>query len=81
MTDTPAFAPRFECAFALLNASVEAGRSPGGVLGVSDRDGGRMVRATGYAQRVPHEREMRTDTWFDLASLTKVIFTTTCDNS
>ena len=77
MTDTPAFAPRFECAFALLNASVEAGRIPGGVLGVIDRDGGRMVRATGYAQRVPYEREMRTDTWFDLASLTKVIFTTT----
>ncbi len=77
MTDTPAFAPRFERAFDLLNASVGAGRIPGGVLGVIDRDGGRMVRAAGYAQRVPHEREMRTDTWFDLASLTKVIFTTT----
>lgn len=77
MTDMPAFAPRFERAFELLKDSVGAGRIPGGVLGVIDRDGGRMVRATGFAQRVPHEREMGTDTWFDLASLTKVIFTTT----
>lgn len=41
-----------------------------------ERDGGRALRAVGLAQRVPQPRPMRADTWFDLASLTKVIFTT-----
>jgi CubicO group peptidase (beta-lactamase class C family) len=63
-------------AFAPLAASIEAGRIPGGVLGVIDRDGHRAVRALGSAQTVPSKRPMSTETWFDLASLTKVIFTT-----
>ncbi|MGN6102578.1 MAG: serine hydrolase domain-containing protein, partial [Devosia sp.] len=46
------------------------------VLGLVDRDGRTAVRAVGSAQKVPVEREMAADTWFDLASLTKVIFTT-----
>ncbi|MEJ6782683.1 serine hydrolase domain-containing protein [Aminobacter sp. Piv2-1] len=67
---------RFDRAFALLAQSVEDGRIPGGVLGIVDKDGQRITRSIGLAQRVPHERPMRDDTWFDLASLTKVIFTT-----
>ena len=63
-------------AFAPLAASIEAGRIPGGVLGVIDRDGHLAVRALGSAQTVPTKRPMTTETWFDLASLTKVIFTT-----
>ena len=63
-------------AFAPLEAAVAAGRIPGGVLGVVDREGRTAVRATGAAQRVPIERPMTAETWFDLASLTKVIFTT-----
>jgi CubicO group peptidase (beta-lactamase class C family) len=63
-------------AFAPLAEAVEARRIPGGVLGVIDRDGSRAVRAIGRAQIVPTERPMTEDTWFDLASLTKVIFTT-----
>jgi CubicO group peptidase (beta-lactamase class C family) len=59
-----------------LEAAVRAGRVPGGVLGIVDRDGTRAVRAVGLAQVVPKTRPMREDTWFDLASLTKVIFTT-----
>lgn len=70
------FCQRFDRAFAPLQASVEAGRIPGGVLGLATRDGRRLVCATGLAQRVPSQRPMREDTWFDLASLTKVIFTT-----
>ncbi|WP_236899489.1 serine hydrolase domain-containing protein [Devosia sp. SL43] len=67
---------QFDAAFAILSASVEAGRIPGGVLGVVTADGNRMVRAVGSAQLVPERRSMREDTWFDLASLTKVLFTT-----
>ena len=63
-------------AFAPLGASVEARRIPGGVLGIVERNGVRAVRATGWAQLVPTKRPMTEATWFDLASLTKVIFTT-----
>jgi CubicO group peptidase (beta-lactamase class C family) len=34
------------------------------------------VRSIGSAQLVPTQRAMTDDTWFDLASLTKVLFTT-----
>ncbi|MER8384483.1 beta-lactamase family protein [Mesorhizobium sp. M0166] len=73
MTD---LAQLFNRAFAPLEAAVTEGRIPGGVLGLVERGGTRMVRATGLAQRVPDIRPMHIETWFDLASLTKVIFTT-----
>ncbi|MCA0274596.1 MAG: beta-lactamase family protein [Proteobacteria bacterium] len=69
-------AQRFERAFVPLEQAVAAGRIPGGVLGVVDKGGQRFTRAIGHAQRVPSERAMHENTWFDLASLTKVIFTT-----
>jgi CubicO group peptidase (beta-lactamase class C family) len=59
-----------------LVAAVQAGRIPGGVLGVVNRTGNRAVQSFGWAQTVPDRREMTAETWFDLASLTKVIFTT-----
>ena len=65
-----------ERGFVPLAEAVEAGRIPGGVLGVVDASGQRAVRAIGQAQRVPVSRPMAEDTWFDLASLTKVLFTT-----
>ena len=67
---------RFDLAFVPLKRAVEAGRIPGGVLGVVEKDGRQLTRAVGLAQRVPAECPMREDTWFDLASLTKVLFTT-----
>ncbi|PXA98125.1 esterase [Nostoc sp. 3335mG] len=67
---------RLERGFAPLVAAVESGRIPGGVLGIVTADGGRAIRATGRAQVVPSSRQMTVDTWFDLASLTKVLFTT-----
>ncbi|MER8377936.1 MULTISPECIES: serine hydrolase [unclassified Mesorhizobium] len=66
----------FSRAFAPLEAAVAAARIPGGVLGMVDRDGERIVRAIGSAQVVPKIRPMHVGTWFDLASLTKIIFTT-----
>ncbi len=71
-----AFTARFEKAFALVKDACDSYRIPGGVLGMVDLSGNRAVRATGFAQIVPTRRAMSIDTWFDLASLTKVIFTT-----
>lgn len=67
---------KLDAGFAPLATAIETGRIPGGVLGIVDAEGNRAVRAAGAAQTVPHRRPMREDTWFDLASLTKVIFTT-----
>ncbi|WP_029061519.1 serine hydrolase, partial [Labrenzia sp. DG1229] len=66
----------FDTAFAKLEAAVTSGKVPGGVLGFVSRDGARITRATGQAQLVPQSRPMTVDTWFDLASLSKVILTT-----
>jgi CubicO group peptidase (beta-lactamase class C family) len=65
-----------ERAFVPVREAVETKRIPGGVLGVVDAGGRRAVRAIGSAQLVPTQRPMTVDTWFDLASLTKVLFTT-----
>jgi CubicO group peptidase (beta-lactamase class C family) len=55
--------------------SVQAGRIPGAVLGVLD-GGERALRHAGHAQLVPEKVAMTEATIFDLASLTKVLFTT-----
>ena len=73
MTDIAALLER---AVAPLADSVAAGRMPGGVLGIVDADGNRAVKAIGAAQTVPETRPMHEGTWFDLASLSKVLFTT-----
>ena len=62
-------------AFAPSVAAVAEGRIPGAVFGVVAR-GVRVVRVAGSAQLVPERRPMFRETWFDLASLTKVMFTT-----
>lgn len=67
---------RLQRAFEPVEAAIAGARIPGGVLGIVEKDGARSVRAVGSAQIVPHARAMQADTWFDLASLTKVIFTT-----
>lgn len=67
---------RLERGFAPLEQAVAAGRIPGGILGIVDREGNRAVRVIGAAQTQPSARPMREDTWFDLASLSKVLFTT-----
>ncbi|OWK29400.1 serine hydrolase domain-containing protein [Sphingomonas dokdonensis] len=64
-------------AFAPAAAAVEAGRIPGAALGLVTADGQRAVELTGLAQRVPTEEPLTRDHWFDLASVSKVIATTT----
>ncbi|ARO13886.1 Esterase [Ketogulonicigenium robustum] len=66
----------FDEAFAAVSAHIGTGRIPGAVLGLVTRDGTREFRAIGNAQTVPDVRPMTTGTWFDLASVSKVIFTT-----
>lgn len=62
--------------FAPALAAVEAGRVPGATLGIVTADGRRAVRLAGLAQRVPVEEALTEDHWFDLASVSKVIATT-----
>lgn len=73
MSDPHAMAP---VAFEAARKLVDRARIPGAVLGIVDSNGKRTVRHAGYAQLLPSKRTLQTDTWFDLASLTKVLFTT-----
>ena len=57
-------------------AEAVRGAIPGAVLGVATRAGDRAACAVGSAQVDPHPVPTRRETWFDLASLTKVLFTT-----
>jgi CubicO group peptidase (beta-lactamase class C family) len=57
-------------------ADAVSGPIPGAVLGVVTASGDRAVAVCGLAQREPHIVPMRRGTWFDLASLTKVLLTT-----
>jgi CubicO group peptidase (beta-lactamase class C family) len=57
-------------------AEAVAERIPGAVLGLVTSAGDRAVAVFGEAQREPAIAPMRRGTWFDLASLTKVLFTT-----
>ncbi len=57
-------------------ARAVAGRIPGAVLGIVMMSGDRAAAALGRAQCEPQIAPMQRETWFDLASLTKVLFTT-----
>ena len=63
--------------FSPVAEAVAAGRIPGAVFGLLAADGTRSVRVAGLAQREPEPAAMARETWFDLASLSKVVFTTT----
>ena len=66
-----------DAAFQPVGVAVEAGRIPGATLGVVSADGESAVRFAGMAALVPEREELTRDHWFDLASLSKVIATTT----
>lgn len=67
-----------ENAFEPATAAIAQGRIPGAVLGLVTASGERVTTAQGLAQIEPEPAPLSCETWFDLASLTKVIFTTTC---
>jgi CubicO group peptidase (beta-lactamase class C family) len=66
-----------EAAFAPAQAAVAGGRIPGATLGVVGADGRRAVRLAGMAALVPQSEPLTEQHWFDLASVSKVIATTT----
>lgn len=66
-----------DTAFVPVLDAVEDGRIPGAVLGIVTADGQRELRHAGFAQIDPEPVAMTPESVFDLASLTKVIFTTT----
>lgn len=66
-----------DAAFEPVAAAVEAGRIPGAALGVVSIDGESAVRVAGMAALVPDREVLTREHWFDLASLSKVIATTT----
>jgi len=64
-------------AFAPATASVTAKRIPGATLGIVDREGRSAVRLMGHAAITPEPEALTRDHWFDLASVSKVVATTT----
>ncbi|HEY0625847.1 MAG TPA: serine hydrolase [Allosphingosinicella sp.] len=64
-------------AFAPAAAAVEDGRIPGATLGIVDARGSRAIRVAGHAALVPEPEVLTEAHWFDLASVSKVIATTT----
>jgi len=57
--------------------AIEAGRIPGATLGIITADGTSAVRVAGAAAIEPEREALTRDHWFDLASVSKVIATTT----
>lgn len=66
-----------EQAFAPAAAAVAEERIPGAMLGVIAADGRRWTTHTGMAALVPEPELLTVAHWFDLASVSKVIATTT----
>ncbi|WP_374943226.1 serine hydrolase domain-containing protein [Sphingomonas sp.] len=66
-----------DSAFAPAAAAVADGRIPGAALGVVTRNGDNAIRVAGMAALVPEPEPLTAHHWFDLASVSKVIATTT----
>ncbi len=66
-----------ESAFVPAAEAVASGRIPGATLGVVAADGRRWTIHAGMAALIPEREELTLDHWFDLASVSKVIATTT----
>ena len=64
-------------AFAPAAAAVASGAIPGATLGIVTADGRTWTRTAGLSAREPVAEALTADHWFDLASLTKPIFTAT----
>ena len=66
-----------ERAFAPAAEAVASGHIPGATVGVVQTDGRRSVRYAGAAALVPELEALTEEHWFDLASVSKLIGTTT----
>ena len=63
-------------AFTPVAKAVADGRIPAAALGIVSADGGRSIRFAGMAAILPEPERLTEDHWFDLASVSKVIATT-----
>ena len=63
------------CTQEVLRRAVEEGRLPGAALGVVDAGGERATLALGHAALEPEPVPLDEEFWWDLASLTKPLFT------
>ena len=66
-----------DAAFAPAVEAVARGHIPGATLGIVTASGERAVRVAGHAAIVPEPEILTREHWFDLASVSKVIATTT----
>ena len=66
-----------EEAFASAREAVASGRIPGATLGIVGAHGHPAIRFAGMAGLVPEPEPLTADHWFDLASVTKSIATST----
>lgn len=66
-----------EEAFASARDAVASGRIPGAALGIVSADGQSASRFAGMAALVPEPEPLTADHWFDLASVSKPIATST----
>lgn len=66
-----------DAAFAPAQAWLAQRRIPGATLGIVTADGRRVVHCAGLAALEPEPEALTLDHWFDLASVSKVIATTT----
>ena len=64
-----------DAAFEPALGAVENRRIPGAILGAVTTDGSRAIALAGQRQWLPEELPLGRETWFDLASLTKVMVT------
>lgn len=65
-----------DSAFVFAEQAIAEKRIPCAALGLVRRNGERAVRFSGHSEITPRKSVLTRDMWFDLASLTKVIFTT-----
>lgn len=63
-------------AFNPVRTAIETGKIPGAQLGIVTKSGARAVKFGGFAQIQPEKIPISENTIFDLASVTKVMFTT-----
>lgn len=83
MTEHWPAAGAFAAAAAAVDGAVAAGQLPGAVLLAGRGDGPAREHVVGLAERAgvcgaAHDRPLTSGTWFDLASLTKVLGTLPC---
>ncbi len=62
--------------FEIISNAIKAGKIPAACLGIINKAGQRAVIFDGYAQLIPYQRALTRESQFDLASVTKVMFTT-----